>query len=291
MKADRRKFMKIGASAGLIPWANQIFAKSCSTKQPAVFVGGVVGFDSLANPKNSRNFRRMCRTGLYIHGYIWTRTPSQESKAILDTFEGLPIDVELGMVATPESWFQKVYRPEFLDVGVRAGHAHVNGFSTQPIDIWKRFVKAGQDFGLETVAPIFSPNHRQYQNASFASPTWDTLREAAKIGGAITTDSPPQFFLNQPPAYRKFVADELSWANEKGLHSTFIVSPASSGDKFLDDTRRAVDFLAQNNALPKSWIVENYDPKASSFYANRIGSEDDSETVLGVALWLAKHAS
>lgn len=291
MKTSRRNFLKISASATLIPWAGPALSKSCSTHESAVYVGGVVGFDSLANPMNSKNFRKICRTGLYIHGYIWTRTPPGENEAILAAFADQPMDVELGMVNTPESWFRDAYRTKFIDAGVRARHSHVNGFNPQHLDLWRRFVKAGQACGLETIAPIFSPNHGQYKTAPFSSSSWDNLRDGAKYGGAITTDSPPQFFWGQPSAYRQFIVDELSWANEAGLHSTFIVSPASSGDNFLDDTKRTVEFLHKNGALPKAWIVENYDPKANAFYANRVGSEDDQETILGVALWLAKHAS
>ncbi|WP_124834339.1 hypothetical protein [Burkholderia sp. Bp9031] len=291
MKFNRREFLKIGASVSLAPWASQVFSKTCATGESTVLVGGVIGFDSLANPMHSRALRQTCRAGLYIHGYIWTRTGDEEHKAILSAFEGQPMDVELGMVSTPEKWFENNYRPQFLDAGVRAKHAHVNGFNPQSADVWPRFVKAGQACGLKTIAPIFSPNHHQYDETPFSSPSWNYLRDGAKLGGALTTDSPPQFFLHQPPGYRRFVAEELQWANETGLHSTFIVSPASSGDKFLDDTKRTVDYLSKSNALPKTWIVENYDPKVNSAYVNAVGSDNNKDSILGVALWLAQNAN
>ncbi len=291
MDLSRRRILK-SAAIGLFFYEQSAFADLCKKNSSTVSVGGVVGFDSLANPGHSRLFRQTCRASLYVHGYIWERINKEEQKAVLAAFHGMPIDVELGMVDDPTSWFKHGYIPKYIDAGIKAQHAHVNGFtSAGHSDLWHRFVVEARSHGITTIAPIFAPNSGQYVNAPFSSEKWNFLRDGAKLGGGLTIDSPPHFFLSQPESYRKFIIDELSWANSSGLYSTFIISPNKSGAKFLEETKHTVDFLNKNNALPKAWIVENYDPKASPNYRNRIGSENDSETILGVAFWLAQNSS
>lgn len=291
MKFSRRDFLKTGVALSFSSYGSYSVAASCRGSRATVFVGGVTGFNSLANPGNTKLLRQTCRVGLYIHRYIWTKTPPDVNRAILSAFSGESMNVELDIVKNPEEWFRTDYRRIYTDVGVKTKHVHVNGFDAQHLDIWRRFVSAGKSCGLETIAPIFSPNRHQFENAPFELPSWDYLRDGAKLGGALTTDAPPQFFWEQPRDYRRFIVDELRWANNEGLESTFIVSPRSSGNNFLRDTQETVDFLDRSGAMPNKWIVENYDPKAALSYPNRIGSEDEGQTILGVALWLAKNVN
>lgn len=287
----RRDFVKAGLAASLLPYIGNSWAAGTCKSDPKIFVGGVTGFSSLGDPENSRRLRSTCQAALYVHGYVWTRSSDAERKAVLAAFAGAPMEVELGMVNNPSSWFEQGYRKKYVQAGVRAERAHVNGFKEARMDIWRQFVETGRKYGLKTISPIFSPNSRQYAHAAFKEGQWDFLREGARLGGGLTTDSPPGYFLAQPQAYQDFVMDELQWANTEGLHSTFIVSPGKSGPRFLEDTQRTVEILAKRKALPKTWVVENYDPKADPGYVNRIGSEEEADSVLGVSLWLAKAIS
>lgn len=289
MSLSRRKLLKMGVAASALPYESYAKALRCADKTANIYVGGVTGFESLADPAHSRLFRETCRAGLYIHGYIWDRTDLGIHKAVLSAFSDTPVDVELGLDDNSAKWLEVVYRPKYFDVGVHAQHAHVNGFRAGRLEAWRHFVQAAKKFEISTIAPIFSPNSQQFKDNPFTTPFWDYLREAAAIGGALTTDSPPHFFLQQSEDYRRFVADEIRWANSAGLHSTFIVSPNSSGPAFLEETKRTVDFLNKHDAFPRAWVVENYDPKASPTYMNRIGTENNTENVLGVALWLSRN--
>ncbi|AIO32076.1 hypothetical protein [Burkholderia pseudomultivorans] len=292
MTFSRRKFIRFGISAGLTSCVQPTIASdTCKKEMQDIFVGGVTGFDSLADPSNTALLRKTCRVGLYVHGYVWTRTPADEHKAVLSVFKDTPMEVELGLAGDAQGWFEHGYKPKYIDQGIRTKRAHVNGLDSEDrLDVWKRFVGVARTYGLETISPIFSPNSRQYMTASFSSPIWNFLREGATIGGALTTDSPPHYFLQQPDAYRQFILDELTWAKHNGLRATFIISPNNSGMKFLDDTKRTVEYLVKHNAVPDAWIVENYNAGANPAYANKIGSESNEQNILGVALWLSKNA-
>lgn len=291
MSISRRRFIQTSLAAGLFPYA--VTSRAANNCKPGsmILVGGVTGFDSLGKEENSRLLRATCRAALYVHGYIWTRSSEAERKAVLAAFANAPMEVELGLVNNPAAWFEKAYQAKYRNEGVRAQRAHVNGFNAKRMDIWREFVKTAKSYGIKTVSPIFSPNSQQYSQAEFKASKWDFLRQGARLGGGLTTDAPPHYFLAQPEAYRDFVVDELAWANAEGLHSAFIVSPDRSGPRFLQETQRTVEFLAKRKALPKAWIVENYNSKAKATYVNRIGTENESNSILGVALWLAQVAS
>lgn len=289
MILNRREFLNLGLASSLAAFSARTFAGNCIKSESTVFVGGVIGFDALERAATSASFRDTCRAGLYIHAYIWAKLSDQQRQKILSNFSGLPTEVEIGIPRNAENWFKQVFKKQYLDMGVNAKHAHVNGFNEQKFADWSNFVKIARAYQLEVIAPVFSPNGGQYKRVPFSSSSWDYLREGAKIGGGLTTDSPPTFFLGQPEAYRNFVVDEIKWANGEGLRSTFIVSPNKAGPNFMDDTQRAVDYLDKRRALPTAWVVENYDAVVSASYVNSVGDENNKNTVLGVANWLARH--
>ncbi|WP_146123146.1 hypothetical protein [Burkholderia multivorans] len=288
MILNRREFLNLGLVSSLAVFSARTFAGNCVKAESTVFVGGVIGFDALERAATSAPFRDTCRGGLYIHAYIWAKLSDSQREKILLNFSGLPTEIEIGIPRNAESWFKQVFKKQYLDIGVNARHAHVNGFNQQSFLVWADFVRVARDYKLEIVAPVFSPNGGQYKQEPFKSSRWDFLREGAKIGGGLTTDSPPTFFLGQPEAYRNFVVDEIKWANGEGLRSTFIISPNKAGPNFMADTQRAVDYLDKRGALPAAWVVENYDAVVPTSYINRIGDTSNKNTVLGVANWLAR---
>ena len=190
------------------------------------------------------------------------------------------------MVAEPRSWFAHVYAPLYRDLGVRAERAHVNGFHLGQMARWRAFVDAARDAGLQTVAPIYSPNDGRLGDGRFADAHWQNVRDAAWYGGGLTIDAPPAFFIQQGPVYRAFALDEIRWANRTGLHSTVIVSPHTSGASFNHDTARFLAYFERNACWPAEWVVENYEPHPKADYPNPIGREDAANTVLGVAHYL-----
>lgn len=289
---NRRKFIKLGVSAGLTSCSRLSIASNiCQKERNDIFVGGVTGFESLGNPENTQLLRKTCRVGLYVHGYIWTRTSAEEHKSVLSVFKDTEMEVELGLAGDANTWFEQGYKEKYINQGIQTKRAHVNGLDSEDrLDVWKKFVTIARSYGLETISPIFSPNSRQYLTASFSTSVWNFLREGATLGGALTTDSPPHYFLQQPEAYRQFVLEEISWAKRKGLRTTFIISPNNSGTKFLEDTQRTLDYLKNKNVMPDAWIVENYNANSNPSYANRIGTESNAQNILGVALWLSRNA-
>jgi hypothetical protein len=166
---------------------------------------------------------------------------------------------------------------------------HVNFFAPEKMELWKTFVSKAKSNGFRVVSSIFSPNGGQYKNAPFNSAKWDFLRRGAKLGGGLTTDAPPYFFLSQSEAYRKFVVDEIKWAKSEGLYTTFIISPAKvSKGNFLENTEKTIMFLEVNDAVPDEYVVENYFADTTIQYPNMIGKETDTSSIAGVALHIAK---
>lgn len=267
-----------------------VFAnQGCPVGQPVVSVGGVNGFLSLSKPESTQNFRSLCGVYLYIHWFIWKSISPENKKTILEIFSGHNTDIEVNLPDNPHKWFEEVYGKKFSSAGVLASTMHVNFFASEKIELWKIFVSEAKSNGFKVIAPIFSPNSGQYKNGPFSSAKWDFLRQGAKLGGGLTTDSPPYFFLSQPEAYRKFVVDEIKWAKSEGLYTTFIISPAKvTKANFLEDTERTIRFLEANASVPDEYVVENYFADNTIQYPIMVGKETDKNSVVGVALHIAK---
>jgi hypothetical protein len=267
-----------------------VFAnQTCPKGRPVVSVGGVNGFLSLSNPENTQQFRNLCGVDLYIHWFVWRSISPENKKSILEIFSNHNTDIEVNLPDNPSKWFEEEYRKTFSSANVVASTMHVNFFAPEKIELWKLFVSKAKSNGFNIVAPIFSPNGGQYKNASFSSAKWDFLRRGAKLGGGLTTDSPPYFFLSQPEAYRRFVVDEIRWAKSEGLYTTFIISPAKvSKGNFLEDTEKTIKFLEANDSVPDEYVVENYFADTTIQYPNMVGKETDTSSMAGVALHIAK---
>jgi hypothetical protein len=106
--------------------------------------------------------------------------------------------------------------------------------------------------------------------------------------GGIVLDTPSGYFFSREQAYRDWVVDALQWTRRQGLKSVVIASPRTSKTQFAEHTRRYLDYLRQHNAMPGLIVCENYSPKPSADYPNRVGSETEPNTVLGVAMMLLK---
>jgi hypothetical protein len=139
--------------------------------------------------------------------------------------------------------------------------------------------------------PRFLAGSGQWKTDNFDSPRWDDVKAKALYGGGITIDSPPNFFLKNPPGYQQFVEAELRWARSKGLQATAILSPNVSGKAFPDATKQMIQKLKQDDALPTFYIVENYRPlPVDPKYVNWVGPESNPYSIAAVARWVAEQA-
>jgi hypothetical protein len=267
-------------------------------KQIDISVGGTVGFEDLAKPNNTARLRRTGRVNLYLHDYIWSRTPASQRAEILKVFKDTgPQVLEQGCHHTSDEFWNKYYKKNYVDCGVTALQSHVNGYiggnkpHSYTLAEFKSFVDGGRKLGIEVFSPVFAPNSKGEWALPFADSKWDTIRAAAAYGGGITIDSPPSYFMAAKPGYQKFVEDEIKWARKAHIKSTFMISPMSSGMHFRDLTKALVNKLKDDHALPDHWIVENYRPaeKVTPDYPNAIGNEANPVSITGVALWLAEH--
>jgi hypothetical protein len=277
--------------------ATRAQAADCGDRHKDIVVGGTVGFQDMADPANTARLRATCRVGLYIHDYIWSnhtvskRVDSQTQRTILNVFKDTgPQVVEIGATRTPDIYWGKYYPAHYINAGVNASQAHVDGVPRLSMDQWKAYVDKGKAYGLKILAPIFAPNGGQWKTAAFADHKWDEIRAEAIYGGGITIDAPPHYFLGTASGYQKFVEDEIRWAQGAHIQATYIISPNNSGADFLKDTITLLKQLEADHALPDFYIVENYrglpvDPN----YLNAVGNENNPISINGVALWIAEH--
>ncbi|WP_234744993.1 hypothetical protein [Burkholderia sp. WTPI3] len=258
-----------------------------------IAVGGVDGFEALADPSNSAALRSTGRVSLYIHKYIWDNTNPDLHKTVGSVFDGTgPAVIEVGETSLPQVYWSKL-NEQFKSAGIFPGAAYVNApkvmQSSLTLPKWKSYVDVARSYGVKIVAPVRTPNMNEWETSNFSDGKWDSVREMAKYGGGLVVDSPPYYFLARPEGYRKFVEDEIIWAKEQGIQAILIISPPYNGGDFLKPTEQMIALLRKDGALPTNYVVENYRSKPPVGFKNVIGSERDPMTVLGVAMWLARN--
>ena len=252
-------------------------------------VGGVKGFPSLANPDSTALLRKSGRVGLYLHAEAWRPLDADTQKTILKVFENTgPSVVELGFNATSKGYFKNFYKVGFIDRGVFAETALVNGLSKAEKDQAHDYIDNARLYGLKRVAPVFSPNSGQFKTSSFSDARWNNLRETALYGGALAIDSPPHVFLALGQKYQQFVIDEITWARSQHIPVYAIISANASKERFFKESRSMLGVLRRNNAPPSHYVLETYDLKFLDS-PNTVGGESEKGTLLNVALELLQH--
>lgn len=239
-----------------------------------VFLGGVIGYENLAQPDIAQ-ILRAAQIGIYEHGIAQTAAVRDGSApAISAQFPTpWPSEAELGYAPNGGAgYFANYYKPTYVAQGFRPTEANVNvNFDFQGgvpgvistigstnLPGWQSYVDAARLYGIKTVAPVFSPNLGIDPLTNFATdPIYAGVREAALYGGALAIDSPPAFHV-RGPAYDSFVQGEIRWALGNGLRVTDIISPHSAPTTFLADTKAYIAKLEAADALPTEWVVENY---------------------------------
>jgi hypothetical protein len=134
----------------------------------------------------------------------------------------------------------------------------------------------------------FSPNIATLaQNVVSRQPVFQAILHAA---GGIVLDTPPAYFFSREPAYRDWVVDAIQWTHAQGLKTVVIDSPHNSKTHYAADSLRFLEYLRAHQAVPDIFAVENYTPKPPPDYPNRVGSESQGNTALGVARMLQLQA-
>lgn len=164
-------------------------------------------------------------------------------------------------------------------------------------DVLKAITDLRHTIGHGTVMPWIAPNDGIYGDFA-GSPVFANERRVIHAAGGVAIDVPAGLWIASPPAYRSTVISMIRWAHATGAKTMFSVSPFAAGplhvqqwnydDKLLEKTQLIYRDLMAAKALPDEWLVQNYAPANSK--ANQPGRESDSESLSGVALWLADHA-
>lgn len=285
------RYLRCWALVGLLCAMMPLAAQACSGRTKPIAVGGVFGFRSLMVPKHSVILRKSCKVSLYIHDYIWTRIKGGDAtrRAILRVFRGTGAAVvELPIWSNGPIFFNGYYRNYYLKFGVVAHQANVNGSLKVTLAQWRSYVSGARAVGFKVVAPVFAPNVAANWQGNRVDPAlWGRIKARATVGGGLTVDAPPAFFFWYTPAYRQFIVHEIRWSMQHHLVASLIISPHTSGPRFLADTQRMIAYLRLHHALPDRYDVENYNELSNpKTYVNLVGSETNGDTVAGVALWL-----
>ncbi len=281
-------------------------------QQAHVFLGGLIGMPSLADPKATAALRRTGVAAPYIHWYSTEdRFSGGKLPAVAATFTAPPESMaELNIFDAgffTGDWVTHIRRNGFSPSVVTVntdGTDHVPPLPAERVVNFKRFVDEGRAAGLKVVAPFITPNSTISVAHPFADPWWDRPREMALYGGGVAFDAPPAYFLVQRPpgeiaAYQLFIADALAWAHSHQLYTIMVMSPRFDRGRFQEDAQAMYRELLRRAALPDAWVVENYDlgspPSASAplgfpSFGTPMAPDSNPETQAGVALWFAGHA-
>ena len=271
-----------------------------------ILVGGLQGFADLADPSNTVSLIATGRASEYLHwaALVDAATGKDEvagaeaTRAQITAMQGVfahssgPL-AELDYNADPQGYFSGLFASDFGALGFHPTNANVNMFalwqSASGVAAWDAYVNQARAHGMQSVAPIYSPNDLP-QPVSWADPMFAPIRAMALYGGAIGIDAPPSFFFAQGASYQQFIVDEIKWGVANGLRVSVIVSPYAGNSTYLADTGTFVKALVAAGAVPTQWVAENYDVPVPAGYPNYLGSEDQTNTVDNIALWLARNA-
>ncbi|KMO10864.1 hypothetical protein [Methylobacterium platani] len=299
-----------------------------AARQPdaAVSLGGTSGFESLAAPSASAQFRASGRGGYYLH---YSATDNPQLPAIARAFAGTgPGVAEISFGGGFNAGFWSTdWRRQVIAKGFQPTAVIVNidlsatAFTTkwQSYADFKLFVDAARrDGGVKTLAPITSPNQSGGSGAAgdatsvavihpWSDAWWDDVRAAALYGGGIALDGPPKFYFEglptavQQKAYQQFTKDVIAWGHANNLWVSVLVSPYHEKN-FQAYAQRFYDSLRAADRLPSHWAVVNYNacgrasgfqddckPDAAAYYST-VGTEGATNTQAAVALWYARHA-
>ena len=252
--------------------AGPAMAASCDDPGKRVYVGGVAGFDSLGDPSASARLRATGRVGLYMHfNALVPALAAGRLAPVYDAFRPAGNGVaEFGYsFLTNPQFVNEQFRAFFTGLGQAPWAALLNApdnfvtASTQTVAQWEGMAATAHRLGIRMIVPITAPNDNVGVNEDPAvHPSFGLMRAVAQAMGGVAIDGPPAYFLHNNALavpYRAWLVRWVHWAAGMGLRVFWIVSPDTSGAEFLSDTQTMVAYLKAHDALPHTWIVENYD--------------------------------
>ena len=267
----------------------------------SIFVGGVSGIESLADPQSSVEYRGD-GGGIYLHHTGWSSnrlTNAQRNSIINDIWKGHSFGVELGFHDNNTTSWQNAYKKLYHDLGIRPAFITCNAFSSDrvpDVDDWAATIEAFRAVGVSDDVPIYATF--EYQNFPSKMLTlMDNLvsrrkdfQDIIRASKGLTLDIPPTVYFRRlnhtnPNArkYHEWMIDAIKWTKDNGFSVGMIISPNDSRTRYGEDTKAFLDVLLQQNALADFYIVENYSPADPQTYSNPVGNEDTPHHQLGCA--------
>ena len=233
-------------------------------------------------------------------------------ESILDAFSGCgPGLVELYITNVEDvptsDWNEPIgnspWQAEIEDSGWHPNEATLNINEGSPSDLSDvlDMDAAAAQVGISLVLPIISPNFGVY--GDFSEDTyWTSDLSIAIESRGLAVDSPSNYFLLMGSLYQQTVESEIRTMNSLGLASAVILSPYDVSDNgipegtppqfwpdptFLSASEQVVQILADADAIPTQWIVENYGTPPQT---QPVGSDTTVNDINNVALWVAENA-
>ena len=291
IKIGRRSVLGLMCSVIGLP----IASANQRVQSTAVYAGGVTGVANLDTASNSEIYRSL-GGGLYLHNSGWNKLTLAQRRHILEIFHGAPTAIELGFGSGP-AW-GKIFQERYAKLGIIPTFIAVNAFSHNnhpTIEHWSAYSASLRKYGVaepSLILPTFEyPNFRENISklrTRMISRDSD-FQEILRYSRGIVLDTPSAYAMARENAYREWIVDAVLWTKSHNLESVMIISPGASGNNWLQDTVRYVRYLASHEAIPSAFVCENYTNSLPYDYPNAVGSENDPENVLGVALQLMQH--
>jgi Bacterial Ig-like domain/RTX calcium-binding nonapeptide repeat (4 copies) len=293
-----------------------VFTSQTPDTSQDVFVGGITGFDDLANPANTALLTATGRVGMEMQeegvapAYYAGQLPGIVA-AMAGTGPGIA-EINLVPQSNAANWWADYFSPIYADNNMDPDAFNVMADFFNPaaftqfgysdpggwLQDFETFMNDGRAYGVQTFAPMFAPNYAPSITpwTNFATdPTYQSIREAALLGGGLCIDAPPGFFFQSGPQYQQFVEGMVEWANANHLRTTWLLTPfpaytpdtaAEATANFLPQTQQMIAQLVAAGAVPSQWVVEDY----SGENIDPVGSDTTANTVANVALWVAQNA-
>ena len=139
---------------------------------------------------------------------------------------------------------------------------------------------------------------------------WPLAKSMIQAAGGVGIDVPVglPFAAGTNPIFLASIVNEIQWANSAGVVTVLLLTPYASSppsgvlgqfapdNQFLVNTKRLIEYLKNNYALPSAYVVSNYSGVATvngaQVTANEVGSDTDGKdpSVAFVARWVAENA-
>ncbi len=263
------------------------------------YLGGVYGISAFEDPGNLTTLAALGETGFYtqetgVYEAIAAGDWSEIAAGMASLGAYGAAEINLQYASAIDEWLQNVYQVDWIDEGLKPSiwNSIINfwGDPTWYTD-FVATVTAAKAYGVEAVAPIWSPNGDFPMDNWFTTTyqPYEEIKQACLLGGGISLDTPPGYFVAQSAAYQEFCYQEIQWANVNNLVSSVILSPVGGDGWFAINVKIVVEDYERAGAIPTAWIVENYASDASDGIWG-VGSETDPNTMAGEALWVSENA-